>query len=218
MNSSIIRYDDLLNSGPFLNKVAALAGGLLQRELPEALFFHNFQHTKETVVAAFKIGKKEALSEEELETLLIAAWFHDTGFRDEYFGHESASQNIAQKYLSDIGYPDEKIQQVLDIIEATKMPQNPQSKLQKIMCDADLYHLSSRKYEIKRKLLRKEWENKLRKKFSDQGWCQVNLKFTRQHHYFTAYGCNVLEKRKQLNIVEIEQKLSSLKGSLPHPD
>lgn len=218
MRNSIVSYSQFLDSRPFLNKVAAFAGEILQFQLPENLFFHNFQHTKETVEAAFKIGKKEALSEEELEMLLIAAWFHDTGFRDEYFGHESASQKIAQQYLSEITYPEEKTQQVLDIIAATKMPQNPQSKLQKIMCDADLYHLSNWRGKSKRRLLRKEWENKLHKKFSDQSWCQVNLEFTREHCYFTNYGCKVLEKRKQHNIAEIEQKLSSLTNNSPHSD
>ena len=38
----------------------------------------------------------------------------------------------------------ELIQRVSSCIQATRMPQSPLSQVEKIMCDADLYHLGTR--------------------------------------------------------------------------
>jgi len=43
--------------------------------LPEALVYHNLNHTREVVKAAQKIGAHSNLSQEEMDIVLIAAWF-----------------------------------------------------------------------------------------------------------------------------------------------
>lgn len=187
--------------------VSRLIGGL------NKMYFYNLQHTKEVVAAVYDIGSAENFSKRELEVLLIAAWFHDTGFLYRYQGHEDTSKEIAWNYLKSINYPNNKIEEVLNIINATKMPQNPKSKLEKIICDADLYHLSIPDYKSRRNRLRLEWESKLGKVFSDREWCRVNLQFIRKHRFFTQYGRTILEDRKRSNIAEMEQRLQTVKSA-----
>jgi len=172
---------------------------LLKHNLPETLKFHNFTHTKDVVNAVLKIGQNSGLSHEELEIITIAAWFHDTGHTVIYDGHEEESKKIAQKHLSILKYEERKIQKVNDCIQATKLPQNPKDKLEEVICDADLYHLSQQNYFIKSELLRKEWELILHKFYSDMEWYELNITFFKKHCYLSSYGKKTLENQKKAN-------------------
>ena len=112
-----------------------------KKELPSQIVYHNFTHTEEVVNAASEIGQAENISEKDLEVLLLATWFHDIGFIKNIEKHEESSKEIATNYLKEINYPEDLIVKVCKIIDATKMPQKPTSLLEKIICDADLYHL-----------------------------------------------------------------------------
>lgn len=192
-------------STKYLRKVATFASNLLKTALPQNLVFHNHQHTWEVVQAAHEIGKNSGLEEDKLEILMIAAWFHDIGHTIQYKGHEEASKQIATEYLKKINYPNEKINQVLDCIEATRMPQNPTSLMGRVMCDADLYHFTLSSYPNKKELLRKEWELVFNKIYSDKAWNEMNLDFLKMHRYRSNYGETVLSQRKEQNIHRCEE-------------
>ena len=53
---------------------------LFQANYDNRSSYHSFEHTKEVAEAAEKIGKGSGLNDEELEAVIIAAWFHDTGY------------------------------------------------------------------------------------------------------------------------------------------
>ena len=61
------------------------------------------------------------------EMILSAAWLHDTGFVQTIEGHEAASLEIAEEFLSGEGYDRHKIEMVKACILTTKMPQSPHS-------------------------------------------------------------------------------------------
>ncbi|WP_042506392.1 HD domain-containing protein [Algibacter lectus] len=173
---------------------------LLMHSRCKVLPFHCVQHTLEVYKNVQTIGKQEECNAEELEILKIAALFHDTGVSDTYKGHEDISANNAHLFLSDLKYPANKIAEVMNCINATKMPQNPKTKLEQIICDADLFHLSTKTYMLKNELLRIEWKTYMDLIFTDQDWFKLNLDFLSEHHYHTNYGKNVLETQKQNNI------------------
>lgn len=54
-------------------------------------------------------------------------------------------------------------------------------------------------------LLREEWRRILNKEFTPHEWKINNLAFLEQHHYFTAYGKQVLQERKLLNLEKCRQ-------------
>nr|WP_299340871.1 HD domain-containing protein [Allomuricauda sp.] len=165
-------------------------------EQPKNRVFHNLHHTLTVLEGAGRIGRAENLTEDELEMVLLAAVFHDLGHIECYSGHEEASKRLAGEWLAEQKYPEDKVDIVLGCIDATKMPQNPKNILEKVICDADLIHLSFESYPIYREMLRSEWEMELGWTFTDEEWIANNNKFLQDHSYFTAYGKNTLEPKK----------------------
>ena len=169
---------------------------LLIHELPPDRVFHNLHHTINVMQGALKIGKAEGLDDTELEIVMLAAWFHDTGHVRTYTGHELVSMEIAREWLTEEQYPTARLDLVLRCIEVTTMPQQPRTKLEAVMCDADLYHLSFNTYDHYQEMLREEWRRELGIEVSDEDWNQQNMAFLTSHTYWTDYGKQVLEDRK----------------------
>ncbi|MHB1177404.1 MAG: HD domain-containing protein [Daejeonella sp.] len=176
----------------------------LSTEISGDLYFHNIIHTREVVEAITEIGIKEGLTTGELVPLEIAAWFHDAGYCCKYSGHEDESVRIAVAFLSAQAYPKDKINLVVSCIEATRYPQNPGNLHAQILCDADLYHFSCNDYDRHEENLRKEWAIYLDKHYTDQEWVKENCYLLSKHHYFTQYGREVLQVRKEQNIIKMQ--------------
>jgi uncharacterized protein len=172
--------------------------------------FHNLKHTQEVAEAVTIIGSHCDIDEGTMEEILIAAWFHDIAFAYSSSGKEELSCKIARKALENWGCEHRKIEIIQQCIDATKMPQAPNNLKEKIICDADLFHLSDEEYFAKNALLRKEVSSKENQLFSDLEWFTMNLKFLTNHRYFTPYGQSVLEKKKHLNILKNIEILNAL--------
>jgi predicted metal-dependent HD superfamily phosphohydrolase len=208
-----LRSESIHEEAPFLVQVETYASEILKKELAEQLAYHDYDHTARVVAAAKEIGTVQGLDEEEMEILLMAAWFHDTGFRTRQEGHEEVSQGIAREFLDQIGFLPSKIDRVCQAIGATKMPQNPTSKLEEVLCDADMAHLAAKDFIDKAAALRKEWDLMGNKTFpDDHAWYQSNIDFIRSHRYFTGYGQQVLEKKKQKNLQKLEKLKENANG------
>ena len=89
------------------------------------------------------IAAAENVSEYDLEILLTAALFHDTGFLETYKDHEEISCGFAKQYLPNYEYTNEEIEWICDLIRATKIPQKANNKLEQILCDADVAYLGT---------------------------------------------------------------------------
>ncbi|MCK4989554.1 MAG: hypothetical protein KAS29_03675, partial [Bacteroidales bacterium] len=140
---------------------------LFEKEIQESLRYHDIVHTEYVAGQAERIGQNSGLSKEELQIVIVAAWFHDSGFVSRSDGHEAESQNIARKFLTTKAIPEEFIKKVLICIEATKMPQDPgDNLLAQVVCDADMAYLSEDFYMGRTILLRKEWNHESETKLS----------------------------------------------------
>jgi predicted metal-dependent HD superfamily phosphohydrolase len=173
---------------------------LFSASLPGYLTYHNLDHTLMVVEAVKEIGKEEGLSQDEIEILEIAAWFHDSGHTVQADGHEQHSAQIARTFLTRLGYDDQKTEDVISLILATRWPHKPVNLLEKVICDADLKHLATRHFKVMSNRLRTEWEA-LGKKYSDKEWLMVNRLFFSQHKFFTEYGKDVLEDKKRKTLL-----------------
>lgn len=190
-----------------LVKTAQFCTELLEKSKCRLYAFHNLKHTKEVVENVKEISKWQKVSDSLIETIQIAAWFHDTGFSVTYKGHEDASKKIATDFLEKHYFDHEKIEIICNLIEATKMPQNPMNKYEQIICDADLLHISTPNFFYKKLLLRREWEMFCDIKMSDIEWHKTNAKFLETHYFKTDYGKNLLESRKHGNLKKINEIL-----------
>lgn len=173
---------------------------LFAKKLSTDLVFHNFQHTVNVVRGVRDICKNTDVSKEDREILFLAAWFHDSGHTVTYEGHEKESQKIAEAWLREKKFPENKIKQVLACIAATQLPQQPTNLLEQIMCDSDLYHLSLPEYVHLQFQLREEFRRVFEKSYTDEEWMLDNMKFINSHHYWTKYGATVLRPRKLVNL------------------
>ncbi len=173
----------------------------LTENLSQQLTFHNITHTYEVVSAVREIARENMLSDEDFYALEISAWFHDCGYAFTYKGHEEESKRIAKNFLENSNCETSFIDKVLKCIDSTKYPQNPVSDIEKIICDADMFHLTRTNYNQYEKALRLEFEKFLGLTFTDEEWQMKNHIFLQHQHYFTLYGQDVLEKFKDVNIL-----------------
>jgi predicted metal-dependent HD superfamily phosphohydrolase len=169
--------------------------------------FHNLGHTLDVVKAAEEIGINTQLSEDELESVTIAGWLHDIGYVEGAKDHERKAAEKARELLTEWGMPQKRIMEVTEAIMATKVPQQPRSLVSKVLCDADLHHLSTESCQEKAELLREEWATVGDKVLTDPEWIQTNLEFMENHQYHTPYGQNVLQQGKKKNIKRLRKLL-----------
>lgn len=192
-----------------LSQVEAYVSSSLKKDLPEHFVYHDLVHTKEVVRAVGLIAEGEGLNKEEKETAEIAAWFHDLGHVDDCDCHEKRSAEIAREFLEKQDFPSDRISQVEGCIMATMMPQRPLNHVEAVLCDADLYHLSTDQFETRAKLLRKEWEDIKEEEFKNSSWRKINADFLSGHSYFTDYAQKNFEEGKQKNLVSLKEQIAA---------
>lgn len=197
-----------------LKETSEYVRNYLDKNLPEDLYFHDKEHTVSVVEATEEIANKEGVSDDEMEILLLSAWFHDTGYAVKYRGHEEESIKIAEEFLTKKDYPKDKLELVKECILSTDYNTEPQNKLQMILSDADLYHLSSNKFwELGEKLRNEFLARNVKDVKSDKAWGKLNKFFIKHHHYYTEYGKTVLEEGRQKNANILKEKLKKKKKS-----
>lgn len=185
---------------------------LFASRVKEVFTFHTISHTEGVVNACMMMATHYQLSEEEQTALLVAAWFHDTGYsKGTPENHEAESKAIASTYLRGKETPDTLIEKVMGCIEATKMPQSPRNLIEQILCDADLYHLGTSDFATEAKLLRRELMELGGKEIRKKDWRQNNIQFLQQHSYFTEYARRKLEPVKQEHLQQLLERESTKK-------
>lgn len=195
---------------PIVQKAEAYVFSLIRDKLPPNYIYHNYNHTVDVVESVIEIAEGSELSKEETEMVVLAAWFHDTGFIKVYDGHEEKSQEIAAKFLRENLYPEEKIEMVLGCIAATKYPQQPTNMLEYVICDADLSGIASKKYYEKAAFLRRELELALGRTETDAEWLESEVNFLSQHRYHTPYAHLKFDKKRTLHVLELKDRLNKL--------
>jgi len=199
-----------------INKAERIVTDILLT-LSQAMVYHNLNHTKEVVKAAEKIGNYANLNEEEMEILMLAAWLHDTGFIHDYDQHEEKSVEIAEAFLKENEYPEERIEKVISTIISTKIEQKPKTLIENVLNDADFIHLSKKSYFDRLLLLKSEFEKIRNEKIIDAIWFDQNLDFLRSHRYYTEYGKTVLGPKVEKNVqiqLKMIKKLSKMQDEI----
>jgi len=98
---------------------------------------------------------------------------------------------------------------IQDTILATKMPQNPVTPIEKILCDADLFHLGTEDFENTDKQVKKETELRINQLISDGVWRDIGLKLMDVHHFHTEFCENQLQAGKKENLEKLRQQVLS---------
>ena len=191
---------------------------LLNEKLNPEFTYHNMAHTQFVVNKATTLAELAKLDDKQTELLLVAAWFHDTGYTENPKNHEEASILIAEEFLKNEKCSADDIATISSIIMATKMGVVPNTLLEKIIKDADCSHVGSKDYSDTSELLRKELELTLNKTLSESEWLEENINFlTKKHKFFTCEATSNWEKRKGKNLANLlnrKKKIDLDKGKL----
>lgn len=190
------------SQNPILVEAENFIGDLFNDDLPDKLLYHNLAHTHEVVESAQELGQMSDINEEEMEILLLAAWFHDTGYIKKYNGHEAESVKYAEEFLSQQKYPEEKKKQVSQLIMSTVAGHEPQGLLEKLLHDADMAHMGRKRFFRRGELLRVELENFQNTSFTELEWEKKQYSFLVNNTFYTEAGKEKYAKRRVKNIKE----------------
>lgn len=185
---------------------------LLKKGLKPEHGYHNLNHTLSVRDATQELGARYRLSNEEMELLEIAGLFHDTGFTKTYVGHEEVSKQIAAAFLDKEAYPKEKLDQVMRLIEVTKVGVEPELLLEKIIKDAD-FNTNGPTYEEKSEALRKEWEIFCNQKMTDDEWVMNGYDFWERHRFYTGEAQALYGEAKRKTVKALRKKVEKMKPS-----
>jgi uncharacterized protein len=178
----------------------------LQHGLPGHLYYHSIEHVQDVYEAAGQIGKQEGISDDEMQLLFTAAWYHDAGFLRGAQDHEEESCRIARATLPNYDYSDAEIESICGMIMATRIPQTPRNLLEEIIADADLDYLGRDDfYTIGDKLFAELSGFGIIS--TEEEWNNLQVRFLEQHHYFTKTAIETRQEKKQLHLQQIKQKL-----------
>jgi HD superfamily phosphodiesterase len=143
--------------------------------------------------------------------LRTAVLYHDAGFILDYNNNEDYAISFAKEALPTFGYSEEQITLICGIINATKSTVEPQTNLEKIMCDADHDYLGRVDYRVISSRLRNELEVMSNLSMTDIEWVEFQLKYlTNKHQYYTDTANNIRKNGKNMRIQELNNLLKQL--------
>jgi predicted metal-dependent HD superfamily phosphohydrolase len=184
--------------------------GIFRTKVNPQFVFHNLDHTRQVVHAAEEIEGYYQLNDDDQFVLFISAWFHDTGFSSgQAEGHEKESIKLAEDFLFRRSEDPKLIKRVSSCIQATHIPQEPRDLVEKILCDADLYHLGANMFNRWNDYLRRELQT-YTSDFTDEVWRHLNIEFLKAHTYFTGYCRQKLDPVKQGWIKQLQNKQGTM--------
>lgn len=177
-------------------KAEAFMLSCLQKELSTDLVYHGYHHTLDVMNAAMNIAAFENLSTDEIALLRVAVAFHDSGFIYSHKNHEEKGCRLAEEYLPGFHFTAEQTAAVCSMIMATKIPQQPTTKLESVLCDADLDYLGREDAVSIAHTLFKE-QQLHSKNLDEKSWDEMQISFLKSHHYHTSYSLRYRDAHKQ---------------------
>ena len=175
---------------------------ILRAQLPGYLTYHTAEHTAHVIEKAELIAHQENVNGRHLYLIKIAALFHDIGFIRQVKNHEEIGCEICSLKLVRYEFQTEEIQDICDMIMATKIPQQPKTLFEKIVADADLEYLGTDQFHTISQNLFHEFRH-YDPHLTKQRFNELQINFMRRHHYHTDFCKQHREARKQEHINEL---------------
>jgi len=197
-----------------INSIKAHIIKIMEDQLPSVLYYHNIEHTLYVEKQALSIAASENISNlTDLEDLQIAALYHDAGFIKIHYLHEMVSCEYARQYLPAFGIDTKRIDNICDLIMATKFPHQPKNILQEIICDADLDYIGRDGFTETSEKLRKEL---LAYQIIDvqTNWIQYQIDFFKKHRFYTKTSISERLPIKEKHLIELENLNQQTRSNL----
>jgi len=177
----------------------------LETFLSEKLTYHGVHHTIDVVQQSLAIAKREGVSnKEDLFLLQVDALYHDSGFLTTYKDHEKESCKKAMQELPLFNFSEAGIIKICGLIQATKIPQQPNNLLEQIIADADLDYLGRNDFQKISATLQGEFIS-YGVVSSPLAFEELQLRFFESHEYFTKSSKQLREPVKMLHYRELKK-------------
>ena len=184
-----------------IEPIANFARNYLSQHLSPRLTYHRLSHTEDVVLQTHRLCLLYGFNQSTLEytQLITAAWWHDAGYTAGYKNHEALSCMLVNQFLPGFNVGQQDIETICNMIMATRIPQQPQSFAEQIICDADLDYLGREDFDQQAQQLCTEWLNygiiQNTATFND-----IQIPFLESHHYFTPDSLTHKAPAKQAKI------------------
>lgn len=181
---------------------------VLDEQLPGELAYHGTHHTLDVLEVCNAYIERESVGDKDALLLRVGVLFHDFGFTRSFDNHEENGAILAERILPDFGFNKEDVQIVRGLIMSTKIPQEPRTKLEQIICDADLDYLGREDYYPISNTLFEELKA-LDRIQTEAQWNALQVGFLEAHKYHTDFAIENRQPEKEKRIEE----LKALNGS-----
>lgn len=179
-------------------------------------YFHTYTRAFEVVRACKELARALALTDDDCEVLLVAAWFVDSRYVGIDQDPKPASVDIVQDFLEAYGYPTAKTEQVITCIQSVEGNQPPQSLLAETLNDGYWLYLANRDYSRQAELIRAERERLSGRAFSEEEWIIQCLDDFTEHPFYTEYAQREFSRQRIENRLALDHKLRKLTRSADH--
>lgn len=178
--------------------------GILNTKLSKDLHYHGVHHTLDALNTCSIYLKHNKISNHEAKLLRLGVLLHDIGFTETTIEHEKKSAEIADKLLSEHGFSEKDKAIINGLILCTKIPQQPKTLLENIICDVDLDYLGRADfYAISNQLFQELIALDVLDDFDD--WNKLQIRFLEAHAYHTDFAINNRQPEKELRIAELKK-------------
>ena len=178
----------------------------LRFDLNIKYLYHDSRHTQDVIRQCQEIGNREGVTPGEIALLKLAALYHDLGFLVQRANHEGAGAEIFAEESKGAGISEEDTAHIMRLIMVTKIPQQPQTLLEQIICDADLDYLGREDFPTIAEFL--YLELKACGEMADRHhWNEVQLRFLEGHAFHTQSSAKLRSYGLQKNILFVKRRL-----------
>jgi predicted metal-dependent HD superfamily phosphohydrolase len=171
--------------------------------------YHNYTHTLDVYNCCKMYSFLEDIDCEDALILKVAALFHDVIYFPERLDNEERSALFAEKILKRYDFSKKDILLVKKLILVTKMPVDPKTKLEKIICDSDLDNLGRLDFFKNNEKIRKEF-----KKSKKEYYSKYLINFLQSQKFHNFYAKKLRNKsfiNNKKRIIELINKLNNPK-------
>ncbi len=173
--------------------------------LPESLLFHRLEYARKVYNQSFLLCRSEEIEQEDRLLVRTAALMLFTGLTQHYHNFENRSSVISREILPDFSYSESQIDQICNLILATKMPFNPNNRLEKILIDARMEYIGRPDYTDQIKLLFQELKE-IGSKINGQQFKKRQLELLFEFQFYTVAAKRLREVSGSDQMSTLEQE------------
>jgi len=179
--------------------------GEFMKNLPEYLHFHSVDYARKVYDQSYLLCRAEEVEQDERLLVRTAALMLYTGLTQTYHNYENRSAVIAREWLPQFKYSERQIDQICNLILATKTPFSPNNQLEKILIDAKMEYVGRADYKSHAKTLFREMKD-AGVPVNGQQFKKQQLELLHEFEYFTVAARRLREIPGQEQMDTFEQE------------